>query len=333
MAEPVEAPKEAAPSLYDHTDLNEDATVQFAKPAPPTTFDKPSEKESSPVPHPAQKPEEEPLKVSRPNHPKRLVERAVELGASMSQINATSTEDLDEWVYRTNQDILEEQRFANASSAVQGAGRARQPEPTAPQADEDETLVDELAQEEALSPRIAGLLKKLVQKNKKVEGELQDHGKKFAESENARKTRVLDDAFEMLPDEYKAVFGEGGVSDIDEVSRQWRASALTLAKIDANNPPSERVISKRVREAADRLMGKFKKETNAYAQAQAQAEPPTNGRPTADEWNRSGLPAPTSRETKQQSKGTGQAVSRAREWFANHLPELEDESAELRGMP
>lgn len=288
----VEVAKPAAEPAKEAEFTDRQAFDEFGQVPEPTVIPTPAPDAAKPA-APSTPVAPEPAKL--PSHPRSLVRRALEYGASQEQINAASLDELDSFV--SDQDTFRE-----------NAARAPKPDAKDPAQDDidwglrsDGTPL----KESDFEPGMAALIKRQHREMKELRATVATR-----EVEHAAKT--IDGAFANLDN---PVFGSGAAAEITKEEFSARLRLLRAAGIDLNNPPSTPVIEKKLKAVMSELGISAKKESpkkepeNAYAEAAN-----GNGRITKEQWDEAGVAVPTKGNGKP-VKGQRAAMQAASEWL------------------
>jgi hypothetical protein len=297
-------------------------SVPGEPPAAPVTSEPPAP--ASPAP---------PAPAPKPRHPRLLRQQAIDLGARLgvtpAQIDAASTEDLEDWVEYQQAQRLHQTRA--------------QPEPAAAQQrDELDLDLDESQYDPGLVnalKKFSGAAKKQRDENRQLHEKLTAFEQREAQRRASSTAEQFDAAFDALGDGYAPRFGKGDIGAVSEAEAKRRLAVLLTAGIDVNNPPPPRVLRQRLREAAETLYGAAEARAPEAPPPAAPAPKPTppkdpvNGRfvpPTAEQWDAAALGRPSARNGAPEPHGVKRATRAVaaliRERFAdsdeeNDLPE------------
>lgn len=297
---------------YDHSDLGVEDEVATPAVAPEAKAVEPPPEatpEVTPEPKPADTPPAKPLTaVAKPKHPRSLRALALQFGATPEEIDATGTDELDEWVeWRQSQQA--------------------KPAPKAEETDEDEAIIAEMEKEGAYDDKMIGLLKRTVAKNKKIRDDLRAREERDAQREFIETDNAIDDTFDALPAAMKPFVGSGYRQDLGPDSDEFhmRKAIVAAAGIDYAKD-SRAVIKRKVEASAKRVLGKLAKEEPKPAEK-------TNGnRISKEAWDAAAVGAPADR-AKPLQKGRARAEAAAEKKLKElGIHEDDDEPVELQGM-
>lgn len=242
-------------------------------------------------------------------HPKALVRRARELGATDEQIASQDVESLAEWVdsglRQREQDLLRNLSVpTDRSPAKPAAPVTPEPDPY----DEFATAAEELG----MDPRVSNFIKAQNAKLRQVE----EANKAIMAKAQADIINKIDDAFDYMGEGWKHIVGQGTFADIskDKAVFARRRAILNAAGLDENNLPPPRLLAAKLEEAA-LLLGMSKAEKKAAAAAPAaEAQAPGYGiKPNGfskEQWDRGALTTPTGTRSDDTEK-RGPAAARA----------------------
>lgn len=306
----AEEPEKKPDSEYEHADSEREEIDQVKL---PVEAEKPAAN-AKPSLAPA----------SKSKHPAGLVRRALRFGAAQAAIDAASTDELDDWVERTEIEVEREREQAQRARSTDEAIDRTRTRPAAkaePAVEEDELGLGELEKE--LDPRVVKFLKAQTERLKAAEGEL----KQATEREKVRQQRtteeLYDAAFAGLDKKYQKVFGDGDGREMPGTSKELRRRIAVLKEsgIDVQNdsPASmRRKISKAAEELYGEILGQAAAEpkeddAGAYSGVKPSQEltrkSKGNGTPriTKEQWDDGGLATPTHRASKE-PKGRDRAI-------------------------
>ncbi len=300
-------PAEKLAAQYDHeSDLTEfDDVPEKAKPVKATEV-----AASSPPPTPRK-------------HPPSLMRRAMKLGAKKEDIELTSTGDLSDWI-EEQEIILDQQRdYAMRSGAVDKFNQAQRAAPVeaAPVKEPDDLeILEQYEKDSQLDPKLANIFKKLIKENREAKEQVGALAKQADDRVVASAEERIDDCFATLPEKYQKLFGSGTLAECTPAERKRRGVAFIGASIDARNPPSPKILAKKLMAEADEVFSvpADEPETNGYEglTAEKSAKKPNgtvlNGkRPTIQDYEDGVLAKATHRSSKEPKtvKGAKRAVA------------------------
>ncbi len=316
----LEKPAEKLAAQYDHeSDLNEFDDVPAKKPA---------EVPASPPPTPRK-------------HPASLRRLAIRLGASEDAINQTSTSDLADWI-EEQQIVLERERDSHERSrAVQNFNRKQEeaPAPVTPKEPDDLDVIEQFEKESNLDPKLAAIFKKLVKENRESKEQVGSLKKQADDRVIASAEERIDDCFATLPDKYQKLFGNGTLAECTASERKRRGAAFIAAQIDARNPPSPKILAKKLMAEADELFSVAPDEPAEDSNGYASLEQPKNGKAlngkrfTEEDFEQGTLARTTQRSSKplKGKKAAVKAVSDKQRELG--LTDQDFEAYEEDGMP
>lgn len=290
--------------------------------APPTTNDTPAPAAKTPNP------------PAKPKHPRFLVRRALDLGASQADIDAADTEDLDAWVYSETL-----KRETAKPAAAETSKAAASPE-------DDEEAVFRHMEAINVDQKVIDYMRKQRAKIKDLEGgvskRLEEVEKREQERSRTAAINIIDSAFDVLA-EYESVIGKGTAGEVSKDNPsafKRRRLLLAAANIDPLNPPPVSILAKRLKaEIVEHFKPVTKEEANLYAEAAKTPPLPavngTNGtarKITEQEWEEAATAVPTDKKAKP-IKGDLAAMNAIRAWKKRQGYTSEGGVDELDGVP
>lgn len=205
-----------------------------AKPAP------------KPAPAPAATAEPE---TPKPRRSKALLDSLAEFGYSEADIEGFSNEEVWEEVHN----LRRSRTPAAAEPAARPVAPANPPEP------ESDPLDGWLAEFDKTDPVGGKFLRGLRDANKQLQTALKERDEKLdtlTKAEEQRQRRVIvkaiDAGFAALPEEYKALYGEGGEADLtDPGAVGWRRAVIEKAGVKVGDEP--RAVAAKINATALKL--------------------------------------------------------------------------------
>lgn len=266
-----------------------------------------------------------PVEAPKPiEHPRYLVESALDLGYSNEELLTIPTAVLAQEVARFQRRLLQERQSQGAARAVaDNEVRHLPPEPE----EDDESLVDAVEKEVGMDNRISQILKKRIIDGKATKKELAELKKKLEAMETretqrsgAQSNAMLDEAFAALPPELKVYFGDAGYFDLPESGFQQTARVAAINKSGARVDDrkcvleSQATLNAKIRRAAEEYVGKIPtapapKEEKSILEVVPKVKPAgKNGRPTPEEWVDAGSVLPGHRHSDELPDGDEKAT-------------------------
>jgi hypothetical protein len=229
-----------------------------------------------------------------PAHPDWLMQQAAELGMAEDEMAELPTSALTRQVSRL---YRERAVFAGelAKARTLADSTVRQPAPPQPPADDLGLTPEEEAE---IAPSILATLKRQAKENRQLKEQLGQVVETQKKTQESAIDMQIDAGFEALPAEYKAVIGEGAMSDLtDQEAREARAAIYVRASRIQQGSWKARIA-----QAAKFIYGRVLKPAapatpaDPSAYAAAAAERPANGRITPEAWAAAGAARPTQRK-------------------------------------
>lgn len=250
----------------------------------------------------------------QPKHPAELLRLARDLGFGDDDFRVLDTDRLRQEVNLVRRQIQVGNAQNSAFTAQLEAIRPHFTTPSVPPEDDIPDLPDDVHE----SIRAGyGKLKEKVKRFDAIEQELNQFKQRDQQRSVAQNVETLDAAFDALGESAYPLLGEGGAADIQPNTKEWqrRLAVLAAAGLNINNLPSQRVVTKKIRDAFETLFGAQKPPTpaggrqveqNPYGGGTAdegdnpRSLPPRNERgqfvrPTEDDYRNGALARPTHR--------------------------------------
>ena len=302
----ADTPEEKAKRLAEMYDTGDDGKFDGEldlAPPPKPKAETPSPDGKPPAKPPAAPPASPPPPPAKPQHSKRVLRMATDLGIPQAEIDAASPEDLDDRVYVENREAIARIQTARGQDQVAAGGAGRQtpaegggqqqPPPPAESKFELELEGKDTYDPDliaAVEKMAGGFMKEIADLKAQLGGVVQRDVAK--ERETAFET--VDRVFAARP----AVFGAGKRSEIGKDSAELARRMAVLQMVDGmkGSEPLEQKLAL----AADRLFGPA-----------APASPPPAPRrpaPSKEKWKEGGLAAPTQRDHADEPKGETRAT-------------------------
>lgn len=241
-------------------------------------------------------------------HPRTLIRRAMEFGASISDVRHTTPDDLDLWI--------EAQESA-----------ARQKPATPPVVDADEYGIGELVKSnpEFESPLLA-VVKKIAEKTTARLGAIETENKALKSEvtrlRGAKNVDAIDEVFSGLS---PAIFGAGGRASIDPNSAEGKRRLSVISTAGIKKGDSDAVVKQKIKANADLLY------PAAAPATPSNGVPPATPRISPEDWNNGGLKKPTSRATNEPD-GVNKAYRAVQELMIEKGM-FDEEDMPLKGVP
>lgn len=297
-------------SEYDHSSLVLEEPIEEEAPA-----ESPPESVKEPEPAPATEAKVEPPTLPKINHPRSLVRRAMEFGATREQISAASIEDLDDFVER--------------NESVQP--KAKEPEKKAEAAPDE---IDELEKDLLLDPKISAFLRKERKEKEALKGTVASLAERDQARERSASYDAWDAGFAALGETGKKRYGDGPGEATSEKDQARRNVILRASGIQPGDRAS--VIAKKIKQADELLYGVSEevKETPKVVPDPSKEPGYVNGKRFTDEqFKASTVAVPTQRKVKEPKgdKASEAAIAKMQKeqgWSQNF-----DSAPELNSVP